>query len=176
MVAGRLHGDCTLPAPDTSPGVERSCPDEDSHDRTPVVGKAIRCGLRRFGEIGRRTCWRRRTTNVRCDDRLTMRGKRTVRSDGFFDQPGPQTTGAHTDAQGRTVHECLHALQVGIEDAPGLVVCVADIISGLMFFSTEITGKCHGPTPLLRRRSTTGPWIGRDATIAPRVMTSCSGG
>jgi hypothetical protein len=102
------------------------------------------------------------------------RWRKMERLDGFFDQPGPQTTGADADAQGRTVHECLHALLVGIEDALGLVVRVADVISSLMLLPTEITGKCHGPTPLLRRRSTTSPWMGRDATIAPQAMTSCS--
>ena len=95
--------------------------------------------------------------------------------DGFCDQPGPQTTGADADAQGRTVYKCFHALQIGIEDALGLVVCMADVISSLMFLPTEITGKCHGPTPLLQRRSTTSPWIGANATIAPQAMTSRRG-
>jgi hypothetical protein len=51
------------------------------------------------------------------------------RSDGFFDQSGPETTGAYAYAQGRTVHQRFHSLQVGIEDASRLVVGVTDVIS-----------------------------------------------
>ena len=95
--------------------------------------------------------------------------------DGFLDQAGSQTAGADTDAQGRTIHKRLHALQVGIKDPLGLIVGVADVISGLVFFSAEITSKCHGPTPLLRRRSTAGPLMRGDATIASPAMTSLRG-
>jgi len=110
---------------------------------------------------------------VRSDHELTRWGRNAEQSDGFFDQAGPQATRANPNAQGRPVYERLHSLKVGIEDALRLVVCVADVITGLMLFPTEITGKCHGPTPLLRRLSTTSPWMGGDATIASQVMTSC---
>jgi hypothetical protein len=98
-----------------------------------------------------------REVKTRTDDT----GESAERSDGFFDQPGSQTASAHANAQGRTVHQCSHALQIGIKDASRLVVRVADVISGLMLFPTEITSKCHGPTPLLLRLSTTSlEWEG----------------
>ena len=84
-----------------------------------------------------------------------------------------EATSADSNTLRLPIDQCLDRLKVGLEDAPGLVVCVADVITGLMLFPTEITGKCHGPTPLLRRLSTTSPWMGGDATIASQVMTSC---
>jgi hypothetical protein len=40
--------------------------------------------------------------------------------------------------------DCAHGLDIGIEDAPGLVVGMAHIVPGGRFLLTEFTLKCHG--------------------------------
>lgn len=40
-----------------------------------------------------------------------------------------------------------HGLQVRVEDAPGFVVGVTDIVPGLWFLVAEFTLECHGATP-----------------------------
>jgi hypothetical protein len=62
---------------------------------------------------------------------------------GLLDESGPQAPGAYPDTLGVPIHERTNALKVGVKDTFGLVVGMADIMPGLMSFSTKFTYKCH---------------------------------
>ena len=56
-------------------------------------------------------------------------GEERGRSGGLLDLSRTQATGAHLYPAGAAVHFGPHFLQVGVEDAFGLVVGVADVIA-----------------------------------------------
>ena len=51
------------------------------------------------------------------------------RSDRLLDQPGTQAAGADANTLVGAVDNCTHSLQVGVEDSPGPIIGVTDIIS-----------------------------------------------
>ncbi len=67
--------------------------------------------------------------------------------DGFLDQSRTQTPGADADPLVTLADDRSHGLNVGIEHAPGLVIRMADIVSGDRLFETHFTHKCHDRTP-----------------------------
>src|SRR6202020_1552518 len=56
---------------------------------------------------------------------------------------------ARADAQPlrRSVHHCLHSLQVHVPAPTGDVVRVRDVIAKARPFAADVASLCHGPTP-----------------------------
>lgn len=92
------------------------------------------------------------------------------RSDRFFDQPRTQAASADANALVGAADDRAHGLDIGIEDAPGLVVGMAHIVSGGRFLLTEFTLKCHGSYSFLSGRfSQNGGWYHRRASLDKRT-------
>ena len=72
---------------------------------------------------------------------------REERLDGFLDQPGTQAASADADPLVALADDCSHGLNVGIEHAPGLIVRMADIVSGDRLLEAHFTHKRHDRTP-----------------------------
>ena len=72
----------------------------------------------------------------------------------FYNLPGTQATGANPDMN--TVPALgghSDALQVGKPAPSGLVVGMADVITGNWTFAADLTFFCHGITPYIEKRT-----------------------
>lgn len=63
---------------------------------------------------------------------------------GLLNPPGTETTCTDPNPMARAVDQRPDRLEIGLEDAFGLVVRMTDIVSGVGFLSTHATGIGHG--------------------------------